>query len=609
MTQKVFDLETNGLREEVTTLHCNTIQDVGSQELRSYHDSDIVPVEQGSSQKGLQELSEASELIGHNIINYDLPVLDKLFNWNPDESVKITDTLVMSRLFNPDRRLPHGFTGKGGPHSLEAWGYRIGKFKPEHEDWTMFSSAMLRRNREDVGINTITFNLLQEEAKGHNWSESLRIEHEVARIITQQEINGVAFDMNKAVNLLIELHDKIGEIDATLHKELPISYKQKGASIKEPFLRSGAYRKSVRDWYGDDRLNMASLVGGPFSRVEEKKMNIQSHPQVKKYLLSTGWVPTEWNYKDGERTSPKLTEDSFDTISGNLGELIKLRHLYSHRRSQIQGWVDSVRSDGRITAGANTCGTNTGRFRHYGVVNVPKASNDIVYGKEMRSLFICSPGRRMVGHDASGLELRMLAHYMDDEEYTDALINGDIHSVNQQAAALPTRDNAKTFIYGFLYGAGNEKVGQIVNGSAEDGAALKRKFLKGLPALDRLIKRVKQASKKGYLKGLDGRKVWMRRQDGQVMEHKALNTLLQSAGAIVMKQSMILLDKWVREEQLDVVKVIDMHDEAQADVAEKDVERYMELAELSIVEAGKYFNLKCPLDAEAKVGDNWAETH
>jgi DNA polymerase I-like protein with 3'-5' exonuclease and polymerase domains len=199
---------------------------------------------------------------------------------------------------------------------------------------------------------------------------------------------------------------------------------------------------------------------------------------------------------------------------------------------------------------------------------------------------------------------------MNDPEFTESIINGsqelgtDIHTRNQLAAGLSTRDQAKSFIYAFLYGAGDEKIGTVVQGSAVDGARLKRTFLKNLPALKRLLERVKKASRKGYLIGLDGRRVWMRGS-----EHAALNTLLQSAGAIVMKKSMIILDELVKLENLDVVKVIDQHDEAQADVLPEHVERYKELAVQSIRLAGEYFKLKVPLDAEASHGANWSETH
>jgi DNA polymerase I-like protein with 3'-5' exonuclease and polymerase domains len=339
-------------------------------------------------------------------------------------------------------------------------------------------------------------------------------------------------------------------------------------------------------------------------------------------LLKHGWEPTEWNYvkeKDGtyRRSSPKLTEDSFGSINGDVPAKIKERLLVAHRASTLmsmkdkeKGWIPSVRSDGTLPASANPCGTNTCRMTHSVVVNVPKASSRVPYGKEMRSLFIPRPGRVMVGHDAEQLELRMLAHYMNDYLYTQELLNGDIHSYNQKLAGLSTRDEAKTFIYAFIYGAGDEKLGNIVGGGKREGSEIRRRFMLENPNLSRLIDKTKLEAKKGYLVGLDGRKIWMRKDElGNILTHKALNTKLQSAGAIVMKRAMVILATCVVANHLDSIKIIDMHDESQSDVAPESVEEYMEPAKASIVKAGEYYNLNIPLSASVKKGNNWSETH
>jgi DNA polymerase I-like protein with 3'-5' exonuclease and polymerase domains len=232
-------------------------------------------------------------------------------------------------------------------------------------------------------------------------------------------------------------------------------------------------------------------------------------------------------------------------------------------------------------------------------------------------LFTVPKGKVLVGHDASGLELRMLAHYMEDPDYIKTVTEGkqedgtDVHTVNQGMAGLPTRDDSKTFIYAFNYGAGDPKLGSIIGGTARDGARLRARFLSANPALKKLLDRVQKAAERGWLMGLDGRKIYLRLdpETRKPQTHKALNTLLQTAGALVMKYAMIFLDKWVREEGLDVKKVIDMHDEGQAEVAPEHAQRYGELAVKSVRMAGKYLNLACPLDAEFKIGRNWAQTH
>ena len=226
------------------------------------------------------------------------------------------------------------------------------------------------------------------------------------------------------------------------------------------------------------------------------------------------------------------------------------------------------------------------------------------YGKECRSCWIAKDGYKVVGVDASGLELRMLAHYMKSEEYTNEIINGDIHSLNQQLAGLESRDTAKTFIYAFLYGAGDERLGSVVGGSKGDGRLLREQFLYRLPSLKDLRDRVIQkVSERGTLKGLDGRKLFVR------SEHSALNTLLQSAGALVMKKALVLLDEYAKLWEIDFNFVGNIHDEIQSEVIADKAEEFGKLAVSCIREAGNRFNLNCPLDGEYKVGDSWEQTH
>lgn len=633
MTRLVFDIETNGLYDEVSQLHVCCTYDLDTEE--EWHSTDPEEVK--------AKLSSATELIGHNIIDYDLPCLEKLLGWKPNDTTKITDTLILSRLGNPDRSSPSQMAKDGvraGPHSLAAWGYRVGVGKPEHEDWSVYSEAMLHRCREDVRINARIYDILREETK--DFGESIEIEHEVQRIISQQERDGVYFNTGLARNYVDELGRRVSSIDQQLAPRLLRKCRQVGVSVNKPFKKNGGLSKIVIDWLkkvsgdGMNLLRAGAAISGPFTRIEWVETDLNSDKQVKEWLFTLGWKPTEWNKSPttGERTSPKLTEDSFKSLPEDVGESLKQRVTWRHRRSQIQGWIDQVRPDHCLPAGANPLGTNTGRMRHRCVVNVPKASTfgkddpragelwyshevnakgesqPVPFGTEMRSLFTARPGRCIVGHDASGLELRMLAHYMNDKEFTEQVLDGDIHSFNQRLAGLPTRDAAKTFIYAFIYGAGDAKLGSIIGGGKNEGAEIRNRFLSALPKLGQLIDNVKKASKRGYLIGLDGRKIMMRRDaNGDVMEHKALNTLLQSAGAQIMKKSMILLNNAANDEGLDFIKVIDMHDEGQADVLKEHSERYAELAVQSIVDAGKHFNLNIPLDGEAKVGQNWAQTH
>ena len=438
---------------------------------------------------------------------------------------------------------------------------------------------------------------------------ALEVESKVRQIITQQEINGVNFDRERAESYISELSKRkdtlYGKIRPHLNLELSRPY---GVPVSRPFNADGSYFHSISKWYGDNIPD----IGGPFSRCEFVEPDIGSRNKLIAQLTYLGWKPRAFT----EKGSPKLTVGgepcpSLLEIDSEIGQWIAHWYIYNHRQSQIQGWLDKLRDDGRLTAEAITIGTPTYRFRHKTVVNVPKAAPQVLFGHEMRSLFIPSEGYVMVGHDASGLELRMLAHYMNDKDYINELLSGDIHSANQKSAGLPTRDDAKTFIYAFIYGAGNEKIGSIIGAGADKGATIKRKFLKATPALKKLIDGVREAAKRGYLIGLDKRKIALRRdrEKGTVQAHKAPNTLLQTAGALVMKYSMVILDEWIREMELSSRKVIDMHDEGQYEVLPNDAELHGMLACYSIEEAGRQLGIRLPLAGEYKIGNNWAETH
>ena len=331
-------------------------------------------------------------------------------------------------------------------------------------------------------------------------------------------------------------------------------------------------------------------------------------------------------------TAPKITEESLESVDTPLGKLVMERMVWSHRRSLIEGLLDRLRPDGRLGAAANPDATPTHRMKHIGVVNIPAARS--LFGKELRSLFRGGPlgsaevfwyefktkkktykrrlkGRYVfVGYDGAGLELRMLAHYINDPSFTKEVVDGDIHTKNQLAAGLPTRDDAKTIIYCLTYGGGDAKLGLIVGGTSKEGARIREAIMKTYPGLAALTERIKKDASRGYLVGLDGRKLWMRRnEDGEIMAHKALNTLLQAAGAIVMKWAMVWLDQAVKHHKLRAWKVIDQHDEGQWECHPQDVEKLRSLMDVCVKKAGELLGLNCPLASDSIVGSSWHETH
>ena len=292
-----------------------------------------------------------------------------------------------------------------------------------------------------------------------------------------------------------------------------------------------------------------------------------------------------------------------------VATLIRDYLMLQKRVAQIESWLEAMKDDGRVHGKVITNGAVTGRMTHSSpnMAQVPNAGS--IYGHECRECWTVEEGNVLVGCDASGLELRMLAHYMKDEDYVKTVVEGsskdgtDVHTKNQKAAGLQTRDQAKTFIYAFLYGAGPSKIGSIVGGGAKDGERLIASFLKATPALQRLRDTVGKYANKGFVPGLDGRKIWVR------SEHAALNSLLQGAGAIVMKKALCIFYDKIKENKWKVKLVANVHDEFQFECPPSIAEEAGKAARQSIIDAGIYFNLRCPLDGEYKIGKSWRHTH
>jgi len=372
-----------------------------------------------------------------------------------------------------------------------------------------------------------------------------------------------------------------------------------------------ALRKAVKEMFPHKTLaeiNEAIQEGPP--RKKHTPFNPGSrHHIYRVFKEKYDWKPQSFT-PSGE---PKIDEQILSTLKFPEAELLSEYFLLDKRIGQLaegnQAWLRLVKS-GRIHGSVNTNGAVTGRCTHShpNIAQVPACGKPS--GAECRALFITRTGWKLVGADASGLELRCLAHYMahwDKGEYVKVLLEGDVHTANQEAAGLPTRDNAKTFIYAFLYGAGDEKIGSIVGAGRKVGKALKDRFLKMLPALGYLVGTVKQAAGKGYIKGLDGRMLRIR------SSHAALNTLLQSAGAIIMKYALVeadrLLQKAGYQPGVDYEFVGNIHDEFQCECRPEIAEEVGNIFVEAIRNAGKFFDFKCPLDGDYKIGDSWRETH
>lgn len=443
-----------------------------------------------------------------------------------------------------------------------------------------------------------------------DWKEALESERDVAILIKEQEEYGVYFNMEKAleyISILEDLKDQQYSIVRPYLKYEIIIKENKNKEtgeysfVKKIRNKNGTLTVSVINNYNDP-----SIVCGPFSRVLFEEPSISKRGLIIQQLLKLGWKPTEFT----EKGYPKLTLEGepVDTLEevGEFGKALSLWYIYNHRQSQIKGFLPHVRKDGRIAAQCLSCGTNTFRAKHRVVANIPRPTS--VFGKEMRSLFGVREGRVFVGADVSGLELRILAHHMKDPEYIHQILTGDIHTYNLKMGHpfLTTRDHAKTFIYMYIYGGGDEKAGKVIGGSRKQGKQLKDKFLENLPALAELISKVRRfAEKYGFLPAIDGRKIHLRSSEGRLLIHTALNALMQADGSIVTKKAMLIAANEIKKRGLDAYQMIFYHDEMAYDSAPDCADEVGKILVDSMRIAGEYFNLRIPITGEYKLGMDW----
>ncbi len=587
MSSYVFDIETDDIN--ATKIWCMSLLDINTGVQTSFDPSQI--------KEGLEVLEQSETLIGHNIIGFDIPVIKKLTGINLSNK-RIVDTLVLSRLFNPVRE---------GGHGLEKWGQTLKSNKIDFHNYSKYSLDMLKYCEQDVALNFKVYKRLRQEAAGFT-KRSVYLEHEIAKIVTTQREYGFLFDLEAGMKLIAELNSRKFEIDKEIkesflpkkeHINITPLYNKDGKLLKTGKTHKGTNVRLKQEEFSElQNKESPTEKNWTITRTIETEFNPNSRKQIGEYLKDLGWKPTEFTPTGQAKVDEKILSAIKDIPQAKLlSEFLMLQK----RITQVDSWLDDMENDNRVRGFVNHNGTITGRMTHRNpnMAQVPSITS--TYGKECRACWIVKPDYKLVGIDASGLELRMLAHYMGDKEYINEVINGDIHSTNQELAGLKSRDQAKTFIYALLYGAGDEKLGTVVGGSKRDGKELRESFITNLPSFKNLKGKVGREAKKGFIKGLDGRKLLIR------SEHSALNTLLQSAGSIVMKHALVVFNNSLGYK--DAHFVANVHDEWQLEVKEDIAHMVGKLGIQSIILAGEDLELNCPLDGEYKIGNNWSETH
>jgi hypothetical protein len=703
MKSVVFDLESNGLLDTITKVWVIAAKDMqsGRKYVFTDEDCDFGNIN-GNLEQGVRFLMQYDKIIAHNIMGYDYIVLEKFFPkiWNRKTVPfsKIWDTFIQSKCQIFDR--PR-IKGTASLHGLEYYGVLFKRPKPPIEDWSYFDEEKLHRVIEDIEINAEAYNYLNKEADkiGLDFTKAIRRTQASSYWYAKQELYGTKGDlehMKKCVEELDILTEELRqEVEPLLPKQLKVKstkctwqdisnkwerfyrrvpktqYDNEGKVIKPAYmptlrvkLKSGLYDKHTANHFDIpvDPVMSNDLVGGEYTKIEYLEPKMSQHQVIKDYLLSIGWIPTQFNYEKGKdgsyirdskgkliEKSPKLTEDSFDSIEGEVGQKIAKYNTYMHRRRTFlndkddsKGWINQLRSDGRIASGCMPFSTSTGRAVQRNICNVPSPS--ALYGAEMRKAWVAEKGYKLVSVDMDSAQLRILANFMGDPVYTDAVLTGmefdndgnyvgtDPHTINAQAfgvmspdmviEARETQDQkliktlsdirkySKNGIYAYLFGSGDLKLATTLKmRTAADGKKIKEDFANKLPAMAELQERLRKQFREnkygrgGFIEVAGNTYVYC------MSEHKLLNYLLMGSEAVLQNEAVCWLN--VQTERRGIIggQILSIHDELTGEYLEEDVPKAVGMMSEMYGAASKRIGLEVLVTGTAKFGDSWYDVH
>lgn len=573
--------------------------------------------------EALAKFAEADRIVMHNGLAYDVHALQKCYGETAIDRRKVYDTLVVGRLLDPEEKA----------QSLEAWGERLGLQKVEYDEWDRFTPEMVERCEVDVRLTARVYRRLEPRAR--SWGESVQLEHDVAWIIALQEQNGFGLDVAAARELEAELRQEQADIERELQVVFPPIFVMDGTNaekslalpkrsmkrwVKHP---AGAedVEKFERGWY------VETEEGAPYTRISLQHFNPGSRKQIaERFQRKYGWKPKKFTPSGAPAIDESVLADLKYPEAKLLHRYLRVEKMLGQLADGDNAWLKMERN-GRVHGKVNPNGAVTGRMTHWN----PNLANVDKKDTRMRAVWVPRPGWRLVGADGSGLELRMLAHYLhpyDGGEYMRAVVSGtkedgtDVHSRTVALLDLYDRDRGgKRIMYAYLYGAGDNKLASIIHDDADFakkprpkgtkkaiGAAAREKLEKGIVGLGKLVSKVKwKVRTKGYLVGLDGRHLYAR------SPHSALNLLLQGAGAIVMKKALVLFHEGMETDGLRHGErwayCANVHDEVQIEAEPSLADEIGKRFAASITKAGEALKVRCPLDGDFLTGASWAETH
>ena len=606
MKNIIVDIETDGLLTDLTTIWCIAIKEVGGDTLSFSDYDDSLP----DNAAAIPYMEAADRIIGHNFIRFDGPAITKVLKYTIPVT-KIYDTLIMSRL-NQFNRI--------GKHSMKSWGENLLFPKGDYSDWSQYTPEMMSYCIQDVTVNEAIYLKVFAEADlilkrtGNKYQQAIDIEHKMSHYTAMQCANGWEFDQEGKLKLMEIIQEELTHIEKTVEPLLGnitiiVDKEPKSPKYKKNGEYTSVSARVLSEYLGtyidpSDALKVPPpiVAGTRFQRTILTPARIGNQDHLKDYLERNGIVWDDWNFKRVEgsfiKTSPKLTTTSL-TRMGPTGVMIDRFFTLRARLSVLTGW-EKMYWNGRLHGDVIDIGAATGRQTHIGIANIP--SPKAAYGSEIRKLFKVPEGKTIISADGAAYQARIMAHFSKDKEFVNEIISGDIHQKNADAIGC-SRADSKPFFFAWAFGAGGRKLASILGIPEAAGNKAKNKFLNRWPALRELTVKSQTAAKRGYLMGVDGRKIIVEEP------YKAFCYLIQGTEAIIFKHTIVEINEAFEAKSIKFLQLLAYHDECSWEIDPADAKEAEVIIRHCFEETPKKFGITLMCAGDVKCGSDYLEVH